>query len=251
MVTSTVCHPHKTIKGQTLDWLKHLFQCPWRQGLFFFLPAKRCLTEHLLSIQFIWTFSYITILRTRASFRSFSKEWHRQNKCLLPSSHACVPFALFLSLQVASARMCVCVFCCLALIFQQNKLIRALPATLPPFFFFFDRGCSEEKNDEANPKFNCLCSVLEGTRCTVQTIKLPNSLQTLLQSPSIKTLCLAYKNKTRHWAEYQISPPGHLLLSNQKGFKAAIPDNKGKRSGSFTGYYSWSYSVFHGSNQRC
>lgn len=137
MVTSTVCHPHKTIKGQTLDWLKHLFQCPWRQGLFFFLPAKRCLTEHLLSIQFIWTFSYITILRTRASFRSFSKEWHRQNKCLLPSSHACVPFALFLSLQVASARMCVCVFCCLALIFQQNKLIRALPATLPPFFFSF------------------------------------------------------------------------------------------------------------------
>lgn len=137
MVTSTVCHPHKTIKGQTLDWLKHLFQCPWRQGLFFFLPAKRCLTEHLLSIQFIWTFSYITILRTRASFRSFSKEWHRQNKCLLPSSHACVPFALFLSLQVASARMCVCVCVLLSRSHFPAEQINPCPSSNAPSFFFF------------------------------------------------------------------------------------------------------------------
>lgn len=40
--------------------------------------------------------------------------------------------------------------------------------------------------------------------CTAH--KTPNSLQTLPQSSSIKTLCLAYKNKIRRCTEYEISP---------------------------------------------
>lgn len=100
---------------------------------------------------------------------------------------------------------CLCV-CFAELLSFPAEQINLCPSS---YAFLFDRGCSEDRNDEANPKFNRLCSVLEGTRCTVQPIKLPNSLQTLPQSPSIKTLCLAYKNKTRHRAEYQISPLEH------------------------------------------
>lgn len=61
------------------------------------------------------------------------------------------------------------------------------------------------ENHKADPTFNrlVLCFRRHIVHCTAHD-KQPKQPPDWLQSPSIKTLCLAYKNKIQSRAEYQI-----------------------------------------------
>lgn len=65
---------------------------------------------------------------------------------------------------------------------------------------FCERLC-----DKGRREHSALSCAVKGTECAL-IHKPSNCLQTRLQSSSIKTLCLAYQNKSQHRAEYQISP---------------------------------------------
>lgn len=66
-------------------------------------------------------------------------------------------------------------------------------------------SCCERLCDKGRGEHSALSCAVKGTECAL-IHKPSNCLQTRLQSSSIKTLCLAYQNKSQHRAEYQISP---------------------------------------------
>lgn len=65
--------------------------------------------------------------------------------------------------------------------------------------------CCVRLCDKGRREHSALSCAVKGTECAL-IHKPSNCLQTRLQSSSIKTLCLAYQNKSQHRAEYQISP---------------------------------------------